>query len=92
VEIDLPAHRVTRADIEVRLTRKEFALLAELARHGGKVLTHAHLLRSVWGEAHIEDVEYLRVAVRSLRAKLEPNPATPTFIVNEPGVGYRLSV
>lgn len=91
VEIDLPAHRVTRADVEVRLTRKEFALLAELARHVGKVLTHAHLLRTVWGEAHTDDVEYLRVAVRSLRAKLEPNPAAPTFIVNEPGIGYRIN-
>lgn len=92
VAIDLHARRVTRGDIDVHLTRKEFALLAELARHAGRVLTHTHLLRIVWGEAHTGDVEYLRVAVRSLRAKLEPNPAAPTLIVNEPGVGYRLSV
>ena len=92
VAIDLHARRVTRGDIDVHLTRKEFALLAELARHEGRVLTHTHLLRIVWGEAHTGDVEYLRVAVRSLRAKLEPNPAAPTLIVNEPGVGYRLSV
>jgi two-component system KDP operon response regulator KdpE len=74
----------------VPLTRKEFALLAELARHPGRVITHHQLLVSVWGEAHVDDVEYLRVAVRSLRRKLEPDPSSPTLIRNEPGVGYRL--
>jgi two-component system KDP operon response regulator KdpE len=88
--IDLIQRRVTRAGEEVRLTPKEYALLAELARHPGRVLTHAHLLRSVWGPAHADDVEYLRVAMRSLRRKLEPEPAAPVLLRNEPGVGYRL--
>jgi two-component system, OmpR family, KDP operon response regulator KdpE len=89
--VDTAAHMVTRAGQDVKLTRKEFALLAELATHAGKVLTHGHLLRAVWGEAHIDDVEYLRVAMRSLRQKLESEPATPRLLINEPGVGYRLT-
>ncbi len=56
----------------------------------GRVLTHAHLLRAVWGPAHVDDVEYLRVAMRGLRRKLEPDPAAPVLLRNEPGVGYRL--
>ncbi len=91
IAINLAAHQVTRAGQEAKLTRKEFALLSELATHAGKVLTHGHLLRAVWGEAHANDVEYLRVAMRSLRQKLEVNPAMPRLLINEPGVGYRLS-
>lgn len=91
VQIDTLAHRVRRDGNEVRLTRKEFAVLAELARYPGRVITHVHLLRAVWGEAHIDDVEYLRVAMRGLRLKLEADPAVPVFLQNEPGVGYRLS-
>jgi two-component system KDP operon response regulator KdpE len=75
----------------VHLTPKEFALLAELARHHGRIITHAQLLRSVWGRAHEQDVEYLRVTVRSLRAKLEETPTRPVLILNEPGIGYRLA-
>ncbi|QMW24202.1 response regulator [Sandaracinobacteroides saxicola] len=91
VTVDLAAHRVTLGGQEVKLTRKEFTLLAELAGHAGKVLTHVHLLRAVWGPAHLGDVEYLRVTMRGLRQKLEKDPARPRLIVNEPGVGYRLS-
>jgi two-component system, OmpR family, KDP operon response regulator KdpE len=91
ISIDLAAHTVTRDGMPVTLTRKEFALLVELARNAGRVMTHPALLRAVWGEAHIEDVEYLRVAVRALRQKLERDPASPKLIVNEPGVGYRLT-
>jgi two-component system, OmpR family, KDP operon response regulator KdpE len=90
VTIDLTARRVTRDGEEVRLTRKEYAVLAELARHPDRVLTHAALLRAVWGEAHVEDVEYLRVTIRGLRVKLEDDPAMPRVFRNEPGVGYRL--
>ena len=90
IEIDLAAHRVIRAGAPVALTRKEFAILVELARNVGRVMTHAALLRAVWGEAHVGDVEYLRVAVRALRQKLEVDPARPRLIQNEPGVGYRL--
>jgi two-component system KDP operon response regulator KdpE len=79
-----------RAGNEVRLTRKEYAVLAELARHPDRVLTHAALLRAVWGDAHVDDVEYLRVTMRGLRLKLEEDPAAPTLLRNEPGVGYRL--
>lgn len=90
LEIDLTGHQVWRDGEPVRLTRKEFALLGELARHAGKLLTHAHLLRSVWGDCHVEDVAYLRVAIRALRLKLEADPASPACILNEPGIGYRL--
>jgi len=88
--IDLVERRVTRSGGEVRLTPKEYALLAELARHPGRVLTHAQLLRTVWGPAHVDDVGYLRVTMRGLRRELEPDPAAPVLLRNEPGVGYRL--
>ena len=91
LSINILAHRVMRQGQEIRLTRKEFAVLAELSRHPGKVVTHTHLLRHVWGEAHVGDIEYLRVAVRGLRLKIEEDPANPIFIQNEPGVGYRLN-
>lgn len=90
ISIDMLRREVKRGGVPVALTRKELALLAELARHPGRVITHRQLLASVWGEAHVGDVEYLRVAVRSLRRKLEVDPAMPTLIRNEPGVGYRL--
>ncbi len=91
ISIDLLAHRVEKNGTEIRLTRKEFAVLAELARYPGRVITHNNLLRTIWGEAHIGDTEYLRVAVRSLRLKLEDDPAAPVLIQNEPGIGYRLN-
>lgn len=90
IAIDLNARRVLRAGMEIRLTRKEYAILAELARHPDRVVTHTHLLRTIWGEAHLKDVEYLRVAMRGLRLKLEPDAANPVLLQNEPGVGYRL--
>lgn len=90
VEIDLAARRVVRSGEEVHLTPKEYGFLAELAKHPGRVVTHAQLLRSVWGPAHEQDVEYLRVVARGVRKKLEADPAAPALIRNEPGVGYRL--
>jgi two-component system KDP operon response regulator KdpE len=90
VSIDLLARTVRRAGEEVHVTPKEWHLLTELAKHPGRVLTHENLLRSVWGPAHAGQTEYLRVAIRSLRQKLEAQPAQPQLIVNEPGVGYRL--
>lgn len=92
IEIDLINRRVLRAGDDVRLTPKEWGFLAELARHPGRVLTHAQLLRAVWGPAHEHDVAYLRVTARALRLKLETDPARPTLIRNEPSVGYRLMV
>jgi DNA-binding response OmpR family regulator len=90
--IDLHRRIVQRDGKDVHLTPKEYAVLAELAKHSGRVLTHAHLLRSVWGPAQQDNIDYLRVAVRNLRQKLEQDPARPALIINEPAVGYRLAV
>lgn len=90
VTIDLLARSVRRGGEEVHLTPKEWDLLQDLAKHPGRVLTHEALLRSVWGPAHVGQTEYLRVAIRALRQKLEEEPARPRLILNEPGVGYRL--
>ena len=90
VVIDLNARLVTRDGEEVHLRPKEYELLAELARFRGKVVTHRHLLSAIWGPAHEHDSEYLRVAARGLRKKLEEDPAMPKMIRNEPAVGYRL--
>lgn len=92
VEIDMTARIVRKAGQEVHLTPKEYALLAMLAAYPGRVLTHSQLLKSIWGPAHGEDVEYLRVTARALRLKLEPDPGRPQFIRNEPGIGYRLRI
>ena len=90
VKIDLFKHTVSMDGKPVHLTPKEYAVLAELAKHRGRLLSHAYLLRAVWGPAQERQIEYLRVAIRALRQKLERNPAQPKLIVNEPGVGYRL--
>jgi two-component system KDP operon response regulator KdpE len=88
--IDLVRRIVRRAGSEVHLSPKEYDLLAELVANAGKVLTHRHILMKVWGPAHTEDAQYLRVFIRNLRHKLEPDPARPQYILTEPGVGYRL--
>lgn len=90
ITIDLLARMVRRDGAEVHVTRKEWNVLAELSKHPGRVLTHESLLRTVWGPAHVGQTEYLRVAIRALRQKLEDEPSQPKLIVNEPGVGYRL--
>ena len=92
VTVDLLQRAVSRDGIAVHLTPKEYAVLAELAKHPGRVLNHAHLLRAAWGPAQEGQTEYLRVAVRGLRQKLERDPSHPEIIINEPAVGYRLSV
>ena len=92
VTIDLYDRRVTKDGESVRLTPKEYAVLAEMAKHRGRVLSHPHLLRTVWGPAHENQLDYLRVAIRALRQKLEAKPSEPRLIVNEPGVGYRLVI
>lgn len=89
--INIPAHSVTLSGQPVRLTPKEFVLLAVLARHAGKVMTHRQILIAVWGPAHAEDLQYLRVLVGQLRQKLKLSPETPELIQTEPGIGYRLS-
>lgn len=92
VVIDLYRRTVLKNGEEVHLTPKEYAVFAELAKHAGRVLSHAHLLRAVWGPAQEDQIEYLRVAIRALRQKLEDAPSQPQLIVNEPAVGYRLAV
>ncbi|HUN49139.1 MAG TPA: response regulator, partial [Stellaceae bacterium] len=88
--VDLVRRVVTLAGKEVKLSAKEYDLLRMLVMHAGKVLTHQFLLREVWGPAHTEDVQYLRVYVRTLREKLEEEPTRPRYILTETGVGYRL--
>ncbi|MBA4012236.1 MAG: DNA-binding response regulator [Phenylobacterium sp.] len=87
--VDLVKRLVTRAGHAIRLSPKEYDLLAQLVVGGGKVVTHRQLLTAVWGPAHEDDVQYLRVFVAQLRQKVEPDPASPTLITTEPGVGYR---
>jgi two-component system KDP operon response regulator KdpE len=89
VEIDLVKRLVTKAGAAVRLSPREYDLLAALAEGAGKVVTQAQLLTAVWGPANTEDVQYLRVFIGHLRQKLEADPASPRMIVTEPGVGYR---
>ena len=91
VEIDLVNRLVSKAGAPVRLSPKEYDLLAILAQGAGKVLTHRQLLTAVWGPAHEHDVQYLRVFVGQLRQKLEDDHDTPVIILTEPGVGYRFN-
>ncbi len=89
--VDLVHRAVKRGGVEIKLSPKEYDLLQQLVVHAGKVLTHRHLLREVWGDEGA-DVQYLRVYMRQLRQKLEPEPERPQHILTEPGVGYRLAV
>jgi len=90
VEIDLERRRVRRRGEEVHLAPKEFAVLALLARKPDRVVAHGTILREVWGPAHEKQLDYLRIVVRNLRRKLEPDPSRPSLIRNEPAVGYCL--
>ena len=90
LSVDLVRRIVKVGEQEVKLSPKEYEILRILVQHAGKVLTHNFLLEQVWG--HAEDVQYLRVYVRQLRQKIEPNPEQPRYICTETGVGYRLSV
>lgn len=90
LRIDLDRLVVTKGGSEIHLSRKEWDLLAFLARRPDHVLTHKHILKEVWGPAHVDDTAYLRVYVNQLRQKLEDDPARPALIVTDPGVGYRL--
>lgn len=89
LEIDLARHVVTYNGNEVKLTATEFKLLAHLASHAGRVLTHQSILDHVWGPEYMGNVEYLRVYMSQLRRKLEDNPKKPKHLLSEPGVGYR---
>ena len=89
--IDMDTRRVHTRGAEVRLTPKEFDLFVFMARHPGRVLTHAQLLEAVWGQASQEQPEYLRVFMGQLRKKLEPDPSNPRYLVTEPWVGYKFN-
>jgi two-component system, OmpR family, KDP operon response regulator KdpE len=90
--IDYTAHRVHRADgDEIHLTPIEFAILAHLAQHPGRLVTHTELLRAVWGPEYANETNYLRVHITHLRKKVEPDPSNPAYVTTEPGVGYRFS-
>jgi two-component system KDP operon response regulator KdpE len=90
VSVDLVQRQVSRAGAPVHLTPTEYDLLCVLVRNAGKVLTHSHLLKEVWGSGHAERSHYLRIYMGHLRQKLEDDPARPTYILTETGVGYRL--
>jgi two-component system KDP operon response regulator KdpE len=90
ITIDLVWHIVKRDDEEIKLTGTEYKLLAYLAANHGRVLTHQSILTNVWGPADADHTEYLRVYMRQLRKKLEPDPESPKHILTEPGIGYRL--
>jgi two-component system KDP operon response regulator KdpE len=89
--IDRERFRVLRDGDEVRLTPKEFELLSYLAQHAGRVLTHRTILKAIWGPNAVDQPEHLRVLVAALRKKIEPNPASPKYILTEPWIGYRFT-
>ncbi|GJD53996.1 Transcriptional regulatory protein KdpE [Methylobacterium crusticola] len=88
LSVDLVRRIVRVGEREVKLSPKEYEFLRLLVHHAGKVLTHAHLLREIWGA--VADTQYLRVYVRQLRQKIEPDPERPHYILTETGIGYRL--
>lgn len=90
VSIDLANRLVTRGGEEVHLTRKEFDVLSQLAMSPGRVVTHQRILEAAWPYDHDRRIDYLRIVVRNLRQKLEVDPARPSLIMNELGIGYRL--
>jgi two-component system KDP operon response regulator KdpE len=92
IRMDLIRHEVFRDNEKVALTPKEYELLRYFMVNRGRMLTHKQILNEVWGAAHSEDTQYLRVYVGQVREKLEPNPSSPQMIVTEPGVGYRMEV
>jgi len=90
--VDLTARVVTRAGHEVKLSATEYALLRLFVRHPGRVLTHRHILREIWGPKSEEHRQYLRVYVTHLRQKIERDPTTPVLIRTESGIGYRFGL
>lgn len=89
LRIDSANHTVTKSGTHLHLTRKEFDLLWLLASHAGRLVTQGMILKSLWGPAHAEDSQYLRVYVRQLRQKLADDATNPRYIMTEPGIGYR---
>jgi two-component system KDP operon response regulator KdpE len=89
--VDLESRNVNVRGQDLHLSPKEFDLLVHFIRHPGKVLTHRALLSAIWGGNYVEQTEYLRVFIRHLRKKIEPNPAKPRHILTEPWIGYRFN-
>lgn len=89
IEINIASHQVTVDGKVVKLTNTEFSLLKLFAQNPGKVLTHAHILKAIWGPNSTEHVQYIRVYIGHLRQKIEADPTQPRIIITEPGVGYR---
>ena len=92
LEIDLADRSVRRGGEEIHLTPIEFDLLGKLAEHPGRLLTHRQLLQEVWGPGYEDETHYLRVHFAHVRAKIEPDPSNPRYVITEPGIGYRLRV
>jgi len=92
LRVNLAKRRVFVKDEEIHLTPIEYRLLTVLINNAGNVVTHTHLLKEVWGPPYTGQTEYLRVYMAQLRRKLEEDPAQPKFLINEPGIGYRLKV
>ena len=90
IRMDLVRHEVYLNGSKAVFTPKEYELLRYFLVHRGKMLTHKQILKDVWGSAHVDDMQYLRVYVRQLREKIEPDPTSPRFIITEPGIGYRM--
>jgi len=91
VTIDFPRRLVTRGSEIIHLSPKEYDLFAKLALNAGKVMQHRDLLIAIWGPAHVDDTQYLRVFIGQLRQKIETDPAEPQIILTEPGIGYRFA-
>jgi len=90
LSLDLARRNVTVRGEEVKLTPTEYEVLKYLAQQAGRVVTHRQLLLAIWGSNYQEESQYLRVYIGQLRRKIESDPAQPTYIITEPGVGYRL--
>lgn len=90
IRMDLVRHEVFLDEEKVFFTPKEYGLLRYFLLYRGKMLTHKQILKDIWGAAHSDDMQYLRVYVSQLRDKIEPEPASPTYIITEPGIGYRM--
>ena len=92
LRVDMSQRQVFLDEQEVHLTPIEYKLLTVLIQNAGKVVTHSQLLKEVWGPSYSKETQYLRVYMTQLRHKLESDPARPLFLINEPGIGYRLKI
>lgn len=92
IQVDLSCRKVIKGNQEVRLSKTEYQLLNVLLLNQGRVVTHRHLLKEVWGGQHAEDGHYLRIYMGHLRQKLEDDPAQPQYLLTETGIGYRLNI